>query len=112
MKQHRYRITVEHLQDPGGNPVTRAPLTFETGNHDDIFSIVERMRGRGDFDAETATSLAVGLKLFSEVMLENRDHPLFTELQPHFKQFMKHLKKGPAAGASTMAEPGADPETP
>jgi len=108
MKQHRYRITVEHVQDPGGNPVTRSPLVFDTGNHDDIFTIVERMRGRGDFDPDTATSFAVGLKLFSEVMLENRDHPLFAEFQPHFKQFMKHLKKGPAQ----PGEPHADPETP
>lgn len=108
MKQHRYRVTVEHLQDPGGNPVTRAPLAFEVGNHDDIFAIVERMRGRGDFDPATATSFAVGLKLFSEVMLEHRDHPLFTEFQPHFRQFMKELKKGSAA----RDEPPALPETP
>lgn len=110
MKQHRYRITIEHLQDPGGNPVTRAPLVFETGNHDDIFAIVERIRSRGDLPPDTATPFAIGLKLFSEVMLENRDHPLFTELQPHFRQFMKELKKGPASG--TRDDPPALPETP
>lgn len=112
MKQHRYRITIEHLQDPGGNPVTRTPLVFETGNHDDIFAIVERMRERGDFDAPTATSLAVGLKLFSEVMLEHRDHPLFAELHSHFRQFMKHLKKGPAAPSPSSTVPPALPESP
>ncbi|WP_338764772.1 DUF3861 domain-containing protein [Massilia sp. METH4] len=105
MKQHRYRITVDHLQDPGGNPVTRAPLTFEVGNHDDIFAIVERMRGRGDFDPETAIAFAVGLKLFSETMLEHRDHPLFTEFRPHFQQFMKHLKRGPVQPGEAPAEP-------
>jgi hypothetical protein len=108
MKQHRYRVTVEHLQDPGGNPVARDPLRFEVGNHDDIFAIVERMRGRGDFDPATATAFAVGLKLFSETLLEHRDHPLFAQFQPHFKQFMKHLKKGPAR----EGEPAAEPETP
>ncbi len=111
MKQHRYRVTVEHLQDPGGNPVTRDPLSFEVGNHDDIFAIVERMRGRGDFGPETATAFAVGLKLFSEVMLEHRDHPLFAGFQPHFRQFMKELKKGPASGAPSV-EPPAVPGTP
>ena len=35
------------------------------------------MRGLGDFDPDTATALAIGLKLFGEVMLENRGHPLF-----------------------------------
>jgi Domain of Unknown Function with PDB structure (DUF3861) len=108
MKQHRYRVTLEHLQDPGGNSVTRDPLKFEVGNHDDIFAIVERMRSRGDFDAETATAFAVGLKLFSETMLEHRDHPLFAQFRPHFQQFMKHLKKGPAQAG----EPAPEPEMP
>ncbi|HEX8606676.1 MAG TPA: DUF3861 domain-containing protein [Pseudoduganella sp.] len=111
MKQHRYRVTLEHLQDPGGNPVTRAPLAFEVGNHDDIFAIVERMRGRADFSPETATAFAVGLKLFSEVMLENRDHPLFADFRQHFQQFMKEVKKGPAPGSSPDEAP-ALPETP
>ncbi|WP_290867983.1 DUF3861 domain-containing protein [Aquabacterium sp.] len=99
MKQHRYRITVEHLADKDGQPpATPASLTFEALNHDDIIAIAERMKGRGDFDAQTATNLAIGLKLFSEVMLMNRQHPLFAELGPHFGDFMKRLKSGPAQG--------------
>lgn len=95
MKQHRYRITVEHLADANGQPSTYAePLQFEAGNHDDMLAIVARMRQRGDFDADTAASLAIGLKLFSEVMLMHRDHPLFAELAPHFGAFMKRLKQG------------------
>ncbi len=97
MKQHRYRITVEHLADTKGEPSTHAaPLQFEAGNHDDLFAIVERMRGRGDFDADTAASLAIGLKLFSEVMLENKAHPLFAGFKEPFAQFMQTLKKGSA----------------
>jgi hypothetical protein len=93
MKQHRYRITVEHLADAKGEPSQYdAPLQFETGNHDDIFAIVERMQHRDDFDSETLTAFAVGLKLFSEVMLENRGHPLFEDFAPHFSAFMKKLK--------------------
>lgn len=93
MKQHRYRITVEHLRDANGQPSHYdAPLQFEVGNHDDIFSVVERMRHRIDFDENTNTALAVGLKLFSEVMLENRGNPLFEDLLPHFPAFMKKLK--------------------
>jgi hypothetical protein len=93
MKQHRYRITVEHLETADGAPVTDAtPLTFETGNHDEILAIVERIKGRGLFDDATATSFAVGLKLFTEAMLENRTHPLFDDLRPHIADFMKRLK--------------------
>jgi len=32
------------------------------------------------------------LKLFSEVMIKNRNHPLFEELLPAFKTFMEKLK--------------------
>lgn len=96
MKQHRYQITVEHLADAHGNPSTHPePLRFEAGNHDDILAIAERMRGRGEFPPDTANALAVGLKLFSEVMLENRGHPLFADFAPHFRAFMQHLKKSP-----------------
>lgn len=94
MKQHRYRITLEHLADTKGALPSPKTLQFEVGNHDDLFAIVERMRGRGDFDENTATALAVGLKLFGEVMMEEKAHPLFAPLRPHFAQFMKELKKG------------------
>lgn len=98
MKQHRFRVTVEHLADQHGAPSTHdAPLSFEVGNHDDILSVVERLRGRGDFDPDSATALGVGLKLFGEVMLEHRDHPLFAEFRTHFMDFMKTLKKGPVS---------------
>ena len=95
MKQHRFRITVEHLADADGHPSTHtAPLQFEAGNHDDILALVERTRERGDFDAQTAAAFTVGLKLFSEVMLENRKSPLFADFVPHFGEFMKKLKGG------------------
>ncbi|RMO93815.1 hypothetical protein ALQ33_02266 [Pseudomonas syringae pv. philadelphi] len=101
MKQHRYRIQIDHLEDINGQPVSRSPLSFEVGNHDDVFHIVELIRAQRDFDPDTSTALAIGLKLFSEVMLENKDHLLFEEFRPHFVQFMKRLKSkrkaGPAA---------------
>ncbi|SCK25516.1 DUF3861 domain-containing protein [Vogesella sp. LIG4] len=98
MKQHHYRITVEHLAQPdGGASPHAAPLVFEAGNHDDIIDIAQRLAGRSDLAAINTDALAVGLKLFGEVMLEHRDHPLFSSLRPHFAQFMKTLKQGPAA---------------
>ena len=96
MKQHRYRVTLEHLTDAQGAPSAYSePLQFEVGNHDDVFAIVERLRARGDFSSEAAAAFGVGLKLFSEVMLEDKGNPLFSEFRPHFAQFMKVLKKGP-----------------
>lgn len=95
MKQHRYKVTVEHLADAQGAPSTHEPLQFEVGNHDDVMAVVERLRSRGDFTKDAATAFGVGLKLFSEVMLENKEHPLFSSFRPHFSQFMKDLKRDP-----------------
>lgn len=94
MKQHQYRITIEHLADATGRPVGRAPYSFEIGNHDDLLQIVEHMQARAQFAPDTAAALALGIKLFSEVMLENRGHPLFADVGPHFGHFMKRLMKG------------------
>ena len=92
MKNH-YRITVEHLATPDGQPVgVPGTLQFECGAHDDILALVQRSRQRGDFDADTAAAFTVGLKLLGEVILKNRKHPLFEELGPQFGQFMKRLK--------------------
>jgi len=96
MKPHRYRVTLEHLSEPAGAPSTHKSLQFEVANHDDLFAIVERLRGRGDFGHDAATALAVGLKLFGEVMLQEPANPLFSTFKPHFLQFMKQVKKGAA----------------
>ncbi len=98
MKQHRYRVTLEHLADAQGAPSTQEPLQFEVGNHDDIIAIVGKLRGRADFDDQSAAAFGVGLKLFGEVMLENKNHPLFVAFRPHFSQFMKELKSGTPMG--------------
>jgi hypothetical protein len=93
-KGHLYRITVEYLKDIKGESVEKEPLTFETTNHDEIFQIVERTTKKGLFDADESAAFAVGLKLFSEVMLNNKDNDLFKPLRPAFGEFMQRLKKG------------------
>ena len=94
MKQHQYHVSVQHLADAKGQPSNYSEnIEFNVGNHDDIFEIVERLKKADFFDDETTKSFGVGLKLFSEVMLENRDHPLFQEFLPQFGQFMKNLKQ-------------------
>ncbi|QBY04369.1 DUF3861 family protein [Thalassotalea sp. HSM 43] len=92
MKGHLYQFTIEHVEDKKGNSVTSKPLSFTTRNHDDVFKIVESMQGKMDLDSRDATALAVGLKLFGEVMLKHPKQPLFKELRPQFAVFMKGLK--------------------
>jgi len=94
MKQHQYHVTVQHLKNAKGEASTYTErLEFYAGNHDDIFEIVERLKKADFFDDETTKSFGVGLKLFSEIMLENGDHPLFQDFFPQFGQFMKNLKQ-------------------
>ena len=94
MKQHQYHVTVQHLKDAKGQASTYTErLEFYTWNHDDILEIVERLKKAELFDDQTTKSFAVGLKLFSEVMLEHREHPLFEDFVPQFGQFMKTLKQ-------------------
>ena len=67
MKQHTYEVTLKHIADAQGNPSTYTDtLSFNTYNHDDIFS---------------------------EVILEHKNFPLFKDFMPHFGQFMKALKQ-------------------
>jgi hypothetical protein len=92
MKHHRYRVTLEYISDPEGNPQQGKSLIFEASSHDEIIGIVEFVRKSELLDTETTTALIVGQKLFGEVVLENRTNPMFSEFWPHFLEFMKKFK--------------------
>ncbi|WP_022825023.1 DUF3861 domain-containing protein [Hymenobacter norwichensis] len=94
-RAHHYRLRLEHLAPASPEQPIHAPLTLDFDNHDDILQIVERMEARQLFATPgQASEFAIGLKLFSEVLLKNREHPLFTEFRPAFSAFMKKLKSG------------------
>lgn len=94
MKQHQYHVTVQHLADAQGNPSSYTEkIEFNTGNHDDLFIVLDRLQKAELFDEETTKSFAVGLKLFGEVMLENKNHSLFKDFKPQFLEFMKNMKQ-------------------
>ena len=92
MKQHQYKITLEHLADHEGNIVEPKKIEFSAPNHDDIFAIIDKMKNKEGVEEQMAQRFAVGLKLFSEVMIENRKNPLFEQLTPHFREMMKIIK--------------------
>jgi len=98
-RAHHYRLTLEHLADAKPDQAPHAPLTLEFDNHDNIFSIVERMQQANYLPPSDAAELALGIKLLGEVLLRHRDHPLFSELGPAFREFMPKLKaQGKPAG--------------
>ena len=86
----RYKITVEPI---GKGAESEGPISLEIENHDNIIAIVKHLQARTDIQDGSEESLAVGLKLFSNVLLTHKDNPLFEPLVPHFKAFMQRLKK-------------------
>ena len=106
VREHRYRITVEHVASAKEGQGLHPPLVFQDGNHDDILQIVERQQASGRFASEDeAAAFAVGLKLLSEAVLRNRDDPLLQQLKPALGEFIRGLKADAGLRART---PGVD----
>jgi hypothetical protein len=100
-REHRYRITVEHIATPHAGEPLHPPLVFEAGNHDEILGIVARNQARGPFDRETTAALMVGWRLFGEVVLLNRKHPLFVDIREALSAFReKWMTRGEAPSAT------------
>lgn len=93
MKSNLYKFTVEHLEDSKGNTGEMSPLVFETRSHEDIFKIAEVMNTKMDLDQDDTAAFAVSLKLLGGVMMNNKENELFKQFMPHFRDFMKSLKK-------------------
>lgn len=94
MPKHIFKITMEHISDRKDKPADEPPLVFHAENHDDIIELASRS-GCSD-DKELA--FLVGLKLFGEALMANRQNPLYRDFLPHFGQFMQRLKKGRERG--------------
>lgn len=92
-KINKYHLTLKLTEYAGGETQPEKELELDFENHDEIFNIIERIRAKDPFgNAAQAEEFALGLKLFSEVMIKNRKHPLFDELGEVFPAFMKKLK--------------------
>nr|WP_063909745.1 DUF3861 domain-containing protein [Rhizobium leguminosarum]KZB01842.1 hypothetical protein A4A59_12465 [Rhizobium leguminosarum] len=101
---HRYFITVQPL-DETGVVSNNEPLTFEAENHDDIMQILERSRALEPVPPGETSEFVVRLKLLTEVALRPRDEPLFEELFPALKAFMKKLKALPQKPSGNRTGP-------
>lgn len=92
-RTNKYHLTLSLQQYASGETEPAKDLALDFSNHDEIFGIIESIRKKDPFgDQAQATEFAIGLKLFSEVMIKNRNHPLFEELKESFPLFMKKLK--------------------
>ncbi|WP_262247173.1 DUF3861 domain-containing protein [Parapedobacter soli] len=92
-KAHEYEVIFKHLQNNKGELLDKQPITFPFQNHDDVFNIIQLLSEKGLLkDKSQVAQFALGLKLFGDVMMKNRDMDLFSEIQPAFVSFMKKLK--------------------
>lgn len=92
-KSNKYHLTLTLKEYSNGETTPSKQLELNFDNHDEIFGIIERLSDKNPFgDPAQAAQFALGLKLFSEIQLKNRNHPLFEELNAIFPAFMKKLK--------------------
>lgn len=107
MNSYRYRVTVEQVADATGQPVDGRSLVFEAGCHDEMLAIVDRVRERRVLpNANAAAAMAVGLKLFGEVVIAERKDPMFAEMHTALGNFIRCLKARTAAGAVPATQTG------
>ena len=97
-KGNRYRFIIEELnsEDELGQA-----LTFELHDREDLFNAVQNLKNGSGLEENSATKVAVALRLLGPVMIEQRKHPIFLDFMPHFKVFMHHLKSTVKAAIKT-----------
>jgi hypothetical protein len=94
---YKYRIAIKVLDRTTDAEATEGEaMQFDTENHDDLFKIVEAVRSKGILDEDKSAVLAIGLKLFSEVVLEKKRDPLFAPLSEPIRNFIQQLKALPS----------------
>lgn len=92
-KNNRYGIILNEVELKDGTQANKS-LEFEFENHDNILSLIEKVQQKGLFNEKDKNiQFVLGLKLFSEVLLEQRDNPLFEGFLPAFSELMRKLKE-------------------
>lgn len=91
-KGNRYDLRLRELALRDGGEASKW-IEFEFENHDDIMALLDKAQQEGWFDKPSdSVELVLGIKLFAEVMLRQRKHPLFVDFFPAFVDFMRLLK--------------------
>ena len=88
---YRYRVTLEPLT-PEANV---DGLQFEAECHDDVAAIARSLSEKLELDGDSVKAFAVGLKMFAEIVLRNRQTWPFSQIRPALSEFNKTLKSLP-----------------
>lgn len=90
-KRNTYRVLLHPLE--AGQPGTLLQgIEFTHSNHDDLARIVKLAQASSGLSADSAASMAVGLKLLAETVLQHRDNTLFDVLRQPLGEFIGVLK--------------------
>lgn len=90
---NEYEVIFKQIKDNKGKLIHDQVIELSFKNHDDVFKIFEKIEEKNLFKEESqAKQFVLGLKLFGDVMMKNKDMELFSEMQPAFVKFMKKLK--------------------
>lgn len=91
-RNNKYKILLQEIELKDGTQSGKS-IEFEFENHDDVLHLIELIQKKTLFTNEDEnTQFIIGLKLFSDVMMKNKDNALFEELTPAFVAFMKKIK--------------------
>lgn len=91
-RNNKYHLNLKESTLKDGTEGTKS-LQLNFDNHDDLFNIFDIIKSKNIFEDEsTSIEFALGLKLFTEVILKNKQNVLFNELRPAMMEFMKKLK--------------------
>lgn len=73
-----------------------SPLSFHIDNQDELLQMAASLQKRGDFNTESATSLASALKLLNDAVTERKHEAIFSDFRPfltHFIDLLKHASE-------------------
>lgn len=91
-RNNKYKIHLQEIELKDGTQSGEF-IEFEFENHDNILEIIKKIQAKNILeDKNKEIEFAVGLKLFSEVLLQNRKNPLFEDINIAFRDFMKKIK--------------------
>lgn len=91
---NEYQVNFQQLKSKTEQVNNHQKIELLFKNHDDVFKIIDFISEKGLFkDQQQVKQFVIGLKLFGDVMMKNRDLELFSEIQSAFVDFMKKLKE-------------------
>src|SRR5690606_9550689 len=91
-RTNKYKILFQEVSLKDGAPADKS-VEFEFENHDNVFDIIEIIKKSDRFTNDNEnTQFVIGLKLFSDIMMRNKNTALFEDFVPAFIEFMKKLK--------------------